>query len=478
MHALQWLSALYPTTEQEDMSQKLISLAQAHSRFVLLLQSLVHSAATPTSQEPAEFRSLKVGNSTGLRELTFPTPLSLTNNESEKQDARLNNDFMPPSSFKGHRRHLSAGPRLGHSENSSSSSGGGYDAANYFGRTPPSPQSPDRPSASPMTSKRSPSKGMHRRVSIFGKSKILPPPPPPSEPRSLKFYTMGWRRHVSSASDDEFSPPRRRFASMNVSTDSSLNSQPTNSNQRDSIGSMIRSSSPHDLQLAMSRTRAPILRVFVPCTDMGEESIIACEEQLIDTGLWDHLSTGDVVCNLGYVPPSADDSGSDNDDPERDSSAGRKWLLFNGHALVPFAPPEPPPVDDPLTLPSPFYYSHILPLHTNQVYNIMLPPSDFAEVPQLTLVYSSTKVKGPSGYYSVKKYMWVAKVTRLARTNLATFGEGEAIGEGWKGEWVLEGEGTSEGKQVLIDCIRGCETEKRKWEFIREKSGGGRIWIK
>jgi hypothetical protein len=99
----------------------------------------------------------------------------------------------------------------------------------------------------------------------------------------------------------------------------------------------------------------------------------------------------------------------------------------------------------------------------------------------MTLVYTSSKVKSPhspAGYATVKKYMWVASTTRLARTNFSRFGEGEAIGEGWKGEWVLEGEGTREGRQILIDCIRGCETEKREWEFVREKSGGGRIWLK
>jgi hypothetical protein len=66
----------------------------------------------------------------------------------------------------------------------------------------------------------------------------------------------------------------------------------------------------------------------------------------------------------------------------------------------------------------------------------------------------------------------------LAWSDFSRFGEGEAIGQGWKGEWVLEGEGTREGRQILIDCIGGCETEKRDWEFVREKSGGGRIWLK
>jgi len=67
---------------------------------------------------------------------------------------------------------------------------------------------------------------------------------------------------------------------------------------------------------------------------------------------------------------------------------------------------------------------------------------------------------------------------RLAHSTFAHFGVGDAIGEGWRGEWVLEGESTWEGRQVLIDCIRGCELQKREWEFVREKSGAGRIWMK
>ena len=297
MRALQMLSSPYPTPEQDHISQDLTSLALAHSRFVLLLQSLVHST---TSQEPAEFRQFNPRNSIGLRELTFPAPLFLA---KDKHGAPL-----PPSSFNGHRSHWSMAPCLGRSANSSFSSGSGsYDVTNYFARTPLNlPQG------------RHPTSKKKIRKSVFGRPKILPPPP--SEPRSLKFYSMGWRRHPKSASDDEFAPPRRGFTSINVSSDSSLNSQ---SNQRDSIGLMlISSSSPHDLKLAMSRTRAPILRVFVPCSDMDEESVIACEDQLIDTGLWDHLSTGDVVCNLGYIPPDTEDSGSDPDDPERGS---RTW---------------------------------------------------------------------------------------------------------------------------------------------------------
>lgn len=485
MHALETLSALYPTTEQEDMTLKLVSLSQAHSRFILLLQSLVHSSHIPTYQEPEEYRSRLGLMKTGLRELTFPTPLSLFP-EIERQTVP-DIDSLP--SFRSHGRHGSASSRLG-----------------IFNLSPKSSSSPSTPKKSkseasvilsgPSTT---PSrKGFRRRVSLFRtNSKVTPPPPPSFEPNSLKFYGASWRNRRTASQapslsffastedeDSPLEPPHRRFASANNSSASSL-SPPGTPNWRESLGSSIRSSSPHDLQLALSRTRAPVLRVFVPCTEMDDTMIIACEEQLEDAGLWSHLSTGDIICNLGFVPPTPTDSGSNIDESSTPSEPGldanRKWLLFNGYTLVPFTPPEPPAVDDPLTLPTPFYYAHILSPFHNQRYNLRLPPSDFDELPQLTLVFSSTKVKSPhspSGYAMVKKYMWVAKVTRFARTNLARFGEGEAIGDGWKGEWVLEGEGTIEGRQILIDCIRGCETAKREWEFVREKSGGGRIWLK
>jgi hypothetical protein len=468
-HALACLCTPQPSADQEDMSLKLISLVQAHSRFVLLLQSLVHSSFSFPS-EPEEYRSKFSLAQTGLRELTFPAPLSICEIDNYKV-----HETDTGARAKGHRRYASA-------------------SVNGFCRkitTPTRPKTADTYTIYAKSSPESPVPEPSGRGSCIkrmsklrcnSKPKPVPPPPPSSEPRSLKYYSAGWRRHCrsvsvsASISDDETQlvRPHRQFASMNASSVSSLSPPATFSRQ--SIGS-----SPHDLQMAMSRIRAPILRVFVPCSNMNEAAIAECEEQLIEARLWEHLSTGDIICNFGYVPSTPDDSGSDNDEPTSQQFASRKWLIFNGYNLVLFSPPESPPVDDPLTLPSPFYYSHILGPFTNQIYNLALPPSDFKETPQLMLVYSSTRVKSPhsrAGYATVKKYMWVAKVTRLAHSNLARFGEGEAIGDGWKGEWVLEGEGTWEGRQILIDCIRGCETEKREWEFVREKSGGGSIWLK
>jgi len=54
----------------------------------------------------------------------------------------------------------------------------------------------------------------------------------------------------------------------------------------------------------------------------------------------------------------------------------------------------------------------------------------------------------------------------------------DGLGEGWRGEGVLETEGTREGRQTLVDCLSGDAGEVFVWEFVREKSGVGRIWLK
>jgi hypothetical protein len=211
----------------------------------------------------------------------------------------------------------------------------------------------------------------------------------------------------------------------------------------------------------------------------------------MDSGLWNHLSTGDIVCNLGYVPPLEDSGSSEGEDPNgggefimmRPGASGQnggasggaqKWLLYNGHMLVPYTPPDLLPLDQPLNLPTPFYYAHIMPPFTNLSYVIsQLPVCD--DVPQLTLVNGSKKVKSPhspNGFAMVKKYSWIARVVRLR-----TPADGD-MGEGWFGEWVLEGEGTPEGKLLLINALKGHNLGHREWELVREKSGGGKLWLR
>lgn len=71
------------------------------------------------------------------------------------------------------------------------------------------------------------------------------------------------------------------------------------------------------------------------------------------------------------------------------------------------------------------------------------------------------------------------------------------MGCGWRGEWILEGEGTKEGKDKLVRWLEGAERyvgkgkgkrramdegeggeEECKWELVRERSGAGRVWLK
>ena len=427
MHALSVLCTTLPSLEQDQFSAKLATFTQAHSRFVLLLQSLVHSSPSPVPLEPFEDQwRTRLAQST-MRELTFPAPLAYTLSGKIHNVSTRRKTLKRPISKSG----------VGLSE---------------FGM---------------------PRNAQNRRVSVFGSVRFASPPPPASEPRAFREYSNSWRRTWRSSSCDDFSKliphSHLRFASSTLPSDLSLNAHPLRRNSviMGNFTQMPFSSSPHDLQMATSRSRAPILRVFIPCSELSEEAIIECENQLSNTGLWDHLSTGDIICNLGFVPSATpDESGSldSGDDPRR------TWLVFNGDGLVPFSPPEPPPFGEPLALPSPFYYTHLLPPLVNPLYIFRIPACD--DNPRLSLEHTVAKVRSPhspNGHAMVKKYVWTARVWRR---NFV-----DDIGEGWMGEWILEGEGTEEGKLVLLNCLKGCEA-RMEWEFVREKSGGGRVWLK
>lgn len=96
-----------------------------------------------------------------------------------------------------------------------------------------------------------------------------------SEEKSLKASTLA--------------RTNRSPTSPNTSSDSSISGCPSRSSiaGHESLSSAsYRTTSPHDLSCATSRSRAPILRVFVPCTklDDDDESLISCERQHVDSG--------------------------------------------------------------------------------------------------------------------------------------------------------------------------------------------------
>ncbi len=315
-------------------------------------------------------------------------------------------------------------------------------------------------------------------------------------------------------------------------------------------------SSIHDLLLATSRNRAPILRVYIPTHHLSPPSIEACERQLQESGLWEHLSTGDVVCNFGFIPGEGAEERDGDKDEDREGRGGggvvrraslvyplpisynntaaapsspnpnnnnnnsnnsneferKKWLIFDGHTLVPYTPPDLLPLSEPLHLPTPFYYHHIMPAFSNPQFIISrLPPvlrsgkssspssptspthqqhafpsfdPPFSPAiiplastptPTLTLLPTTSQMPSPhspSGLALVHRYAWTA---RVVRTRLPDEGE---VGEGWFGEWIIECEGTKEGRRMLMDALKGKMMGKRVCEVVRERSGGGRLWFR
>lgn len=589
MHALNVTSSplwMPGVTFEDELSRKFIALTQAHTRFVLLLQSLVHSSSTPpTPEDSDDLGSLSPTRFPGqpVRELVFPPPLSFVASEGSQE----NSPTTPLAPGKLHKR-------------SSSTATTRADPALNATRASIDMRSRAR---------------NRLRNSIFGGGSKVALPPPSATPRSLGYYGDSWKKTfkhkaVTSMSDDEgamfeLKTPHRRFASMNLSTDSSLSSPSPDSrsvadhssapssyrgdvngnvagnSSRDRSTSRpptavsvpaarVSASSPHDLIMATSRFRAPILRVFFPCTELDELSISACEDQLVDAGLWEHLSAGDIVCNFGYVPPPEPEEESTAPSPPSQNhsqahpqlqvqirpvqlgsgepiSHRKKWLLFNGYCLVHYIPPSPPPIENCITLPSPFYFAHILPQTTNPIYILSLPPlpktpsnspprsrlghglgyshghghnrnhslhysvnghhpspsrssgssgsssghttftDHHLQGLQLTLAHLPTRVSSPQsplGFAVAKKYMWLARIPNAGYTSVsvaAASGGAVMPGDGWKGEWILEAEGTKEGRQNLVDALSAGENGECKrgmWEVLREKSGKGRLWMR
>ena len=102
----------------------------------------------------------------------------------------------------------------------------------------------------------------------------------------------------------------------------------------------------------------------------------------------------------------------------------------------------------------------------------------------MKLVNVATRVPSPhspSGFAMVRKYMWLARIPYVGPGSGTE--AGMELGRGWHGEWVLEAEGTREGRQHLVDALGGGSNvyglrRRDQWEIVREKSGGGRLWFK
>ncbi len=300
----------------------------------------------------------------------------------------------------------------------------------------------------------------------------VPPPPPEAEPLGFKIYSGSWRgrRRMSTvpSQTSEYDPRQPKLVSTPESSGSSTVNSPVLRSARQSEILPITITMPHDIRAATSRLRAPILRVFFPCSKVDHRTIAACEAQLDDAGFWQHLSVGDIVCNLGYLPPSDGAGPSGSEKFFDDSSSPESWMIFDGTVLVPHTPSAILPISEPLLLPSPFYYAHITPPPVNPRFIASLP----RQKPELSLVLLPTRVPSPhspNGFARIKKYLWLAHLRPHVRPGL---------GEGWHGEWILEGEGTREGRQSLLDALSGHVNVKREWELVMERSTPTRIWLR
>ncbi|KAJ3988921.1 hypothetical protein F5890DRAFT_1402024 [Lentinula detonsa] len=517
-HALSVLSSgTSPETSRKSPKSRgslktahLARLTLAHSRFVLVLQAVAHSSSNPPPQEgdllvssstnvhfaESSYRSHNRASSAGsLRELVFPAPLA------------------PDHGRPGSKADLGDKTWVGY---------------------PSLPASASTPSISiSHTDSVSKSSKRFSMASLLGKSSRLLPPPV-TEPRALREYSssFGWRRakffresagYSSEIDDDElFSTPRRRFAGSDVrvsgsessfsegtSSTTSSSTSASNSTSATSISALdidLGHNNPHALRLAASRIRAPVLRVFVPSSDMyipkttdfmpsslDEGGVSRCEDELLRAGLWEYLSVGDVVCNLGYVPPSSS------------GSSDAVWLIFNGCQLIPFTFGAQDsrgilpiystldanvPGQEVWTLPSWGYYEHLAGTNMNiriLISKIPVSPLHLEVMHQPTLISVAMNIPSPhtaGGMVVVKKWVWTLRIWVESSSSSKLFTADNEfdteLGTGWEGEWTLEGDGTKEGREVLLSCLR--QDQKRmdmmEWELVRDRCGKGKVWLR
>ncbi len=216
---------------------------------------------------------------------------------------------------------------------------------------------------------------------------------------------------------------------------------------------------PHDLASCTIRTRAPVLRVFVPCSEINYDVLTEINLQMSQSGLKEFMFKGDIICNLGYVPTVAGNGSGSNSS----GNSNVEWLVFDGSHIVPL---EASSVSHPLTssFSSPFYHHAFLPV--DPITSIRIPRTPTPHTP-LTLTVSHATIPSLSQLVvRVKKYSWVTSLYVDISTCIS-----HAIGEGWNGEWVLEGEGTKEGRSWIEYALKG--EANLFWEVDSEKSQNG-----
>ncbi|KAG8710495.1 hypothetical protein FRC08_017097 [Ceratobasidium sp. 394] len=452
-------------------TERFQSLTAAHSRFVLLLRSRVLAAPNPPEIDDSAVVSAAAASkdATATRQLMFPAPLFCVT-PADQPKSRAPSQHTASTQLTLRRRLSASTPSL--------SSLFGLSAKGSRRKRPLPPPSPINRRSSIFVS-------AHKRASTYGghlpRSRSTPP-------------------QTASRSEDEnisvLKPPRpfyRRHASLPgssaSSTRGSLGVLSESAAEHSAASSIDHTHIPlpagtHDPLYAAVRGRAPVLRVFAPTDTLSPRAIKACETLLRSAGLWDWMIPGDIVCNLGYVPRSETDQPQSSQTPKVDefgvvgvgsiasllgdtqSEDPRGWLIFTGKVLVPYFPPAPPPPDiRVLRLPGPAYYAHLGPPTAGLIYGLKIPRITSERT--MRLEHSAGLIRSTWGVARVWRWVWVAEF-RVERA--------ENMGDEWAGDWVLEGMGTREGEKVLLNAMDG--KDMRFWEFVREKSGNGRIWLR
>ena len=262
------------------------------------------------------------------------------------------------------------------------------------------------------------------------------------------------------------------------------------------------------------------------------------------------VQVGDIVVNLGYVPtssPASRDVGPTST-PESapntsEDADGLSWMVYNGRGLVRFDPKDPPlpsrptpqarelPIntnsnplitttstvaDDAIVagVPCPTYYAHVLPKGMNPIWPLSIPvhllPPPPRSSPAPPTPYPSgaataaTCAGGVVSYWvstgalqfaliQVAKYLpshlgrvCVQRFTWTARCDFSQASEGVHELGLWVGKWVLEAEGTPEGRAALEKVLEENYRSKYahrgasawKWEVVLERCEGSTLWLR
>lgn len=497
MHALSIIASNgnQLTPEQIETTRRFQTLSLTHSRFIAYLRPRTGSPLLSEDEDDAIHLPVDVDP----KEVIFPPPLCYFSQIQEPiipiADPSVYPALMtkpasePPSPKSMKKRRLST--RLSLRPRSSSKS-------STRSTPPPLPVTPLTASPRPPSS---------YPASLRGSPQIASPLPVPTSPftvdhrRSRSYTTMassptvspmgtingtGSLNHRRMRSGHSELPPtpnfpgslRMRKSSRPISSRSMpfLVTPPGSAGGEDAMSTFPRQPSPqqpapssiHSLAQVFRLTRAPVLRVFVPCSILSSTVLVQCMKQLHQASLQDHIRAGDLVCNLGYVPE------------EGEEAAG--WMVFDGHELAPLLSLPTlgrdgrpigggvvPVRNASFVLTSPHYYSHVIPGGQNPKFLLSIPlTADYLRTksPEFTLTRTSLLLP-PKGGSTLKRrlnrFAWVARV-ESAR---------------WGTEWILEAEGTKEGREyierALMESRRGGEQE---WEMVRENTGRGRVYIR